>query len=66
LKKIEEEHENTSNSSSVFSRQELPSLQVDEPSESDDYYGLEDLANMFEDEYIGKIKKEVDNQQKLI
>ena len=62
LKKIKEEHSLTSLDSSEFSRMERPGLEIVESSESEDYYGLEDLADMVEDEFFNKIKKQIDQQ----
>ena len=45
---------------------ERPGLEIVESSESEDYYGLEDLADMVEDEFFNKIKKQIDQQQKVI
>jgi hypothetical protein len=45
---------------------EKPGLEVVESSESENYYGLEDLADMVEDEFFNKIKKQLDQQEKVI
>ena len=66
MNNIKEEKSLTSLDSSDFSRMEKPGLEVVESSESENYYGLEDLADMVEDEFFNKIKKQLDQQEKVI
>ena len=66
MNNIKEEKSLTSLDSSDLSRMEKPGLEVVESSESENYYGLEDLADMVEDEFFNKIKKQLDQQEKVI
>jgi len=58
--KNKEEGSVASLDSSEFSRMSRPGLEIVESSESEDYYGLEDLADMVEDEFFDKIKRQID------